>query len=135
MHVNMQLHRNRSQQHLIEASSEQAIILSSALIIVTANADARVDNIMTQIRLFEGVATVSQVTAVVKHDVMHRSIELLVKFNNDYTSMDLDEYLKLLHKKVLAISTVYSAAVKMLNDRLLDLVLAKKREVTAVRYK
>lgn len=66
-----QLHEMRSNEPLLQ--------LLPALVKLIVQKKARTDNILTRIRLIEGIATVTQVRAIRNADVLHRAVEVLVK--------------------------------------------------------
>ncbi len=112
-------------------SDEPAIVMTSVHALVTARIDARTDNILTRIRLIEGVSTVSQVTAIKQPDVMHRIVEVLIKFYSDTKTNE--EYLGFLMTNIKAIKNVYSAQAEVADERTLASILARKHAITARR--
>lgn len=126
-----EIHKNKSILIKEVHTNEPALILKSIHAFITANINARIDNILTRIRLIEGVSTTSQLAAVKKPDVMHRLIEVLIKFHSD--SLNDIEYVSKLIDNIKSVKNVYSVNAKLVDDMTLDKLLNKKRTVTAIQ--
>jgi len=92
---------------------------------------ARVDNILTKIRLIEGVATVTQVRAIKKADVTHRSAEILIKCHPGLQARE--EFITKLTDAIRSIDNVQMIRAKFINDVELSRALSVKRDITARR--
>lgn len=112
-------------------SSEPALQLLPILVKLILPKKARTDNILTKIRLIRGVATVTQVRAIRKADVMHRAIEILVKCHPG--SQSDQAFIKELNDNIRAIDHVNMVHARFINDRELARVLNVKSHVTSMR--
>ena len=112
-------------------SSEPALQLLPILVKLILPKKARTDNILTKIRLIRGVATVTQVRAIRKADVMHRAIEILVKCHPG--SQSDQAFIKELNDNIRAIDHVNMVHTRFINDRELARVLNIKSHVTSMR--
>lgn len=110
-------------------SKEPTLILMPVLAKVTAPVSSRIDNILTMIRLIRGVATVTQIEAIKKPDLMHRSIEILVKCHNGELSRD--DFISALRQDILQITNVRIVTANFISDSELAFVLNKKQQVTS----
>lgn len=91
---------------------------------------ARIDNILTRIRLIEGVATVTQLNAVEDADITHRNINVLIKCHPGNLSQD--DFLQGLSQRVRAIHNVELVTIQYITDTQLSQVLYRKRSTRKV---
>lgn len=109
-------------------SSEPLLQLLPVLVKLIIPKKARTDNILTKIRLIKGVATVTQVRAIRKADVMHRAVEVLVKCHPGGQSNDI--FIKQLNDDIRGIEHVNMVHARFINAQELARILDVKAHVT-----
>ena len=107
-------------------SSEPVLHLLPVLVKLIIPKKARTDNILTKIRLIHGVATVMQVRAIRKADVLHRAIEIIVKCHPG--KMPSGEFIDELNDDIRAINHVNMVHARFVNDRELARILNAKHD-------
>jgi len=112
-------------------SNEPLLQLVPILIKLIVPKKARTDNILTRIRLIRGVATVTQVRAIRKADVLHRAIEVLVKAHPGKNSNQ--NFIDELTDDIRQIEHVNMVHAQFINAQELARVLNIKRHVTTDR--
>ena len=85
-------------------------------IIVGSNSrDVKAEQILTEIRIIKGVATVSQYAAIARTPTGRRVMDLLISFNSK--DMEKAEYIHQLGKTMKEIAGVDSVVFKALNEK------------------